>query len=162
VASEYEQPSTPTVTLRDIWNPRDNKLDDMKLPLMVAATLFQTAQSQGNTAVYDMIYLALALRDGQVSHDEANRLWGAAMVIFNTFKAKYHNSREMALDASYEFLRTGYMNREEVAQFASRILGAEVGAEAWRKAVKKWATEQGKPELQLPRGRPSRDNRNTG
>lgn len=68
--------------------------------------------------------------------------------------------RQAALRASYDMLQRGEWTRAKAAEHAKWMLGKEIETEAWRKAVNKWAKEQGKPELKLPHGRPSKENRN--
>jgi transglutaminase-like putative cysteine protease len=67
---------------------------------------------------------------------------------------------EYLLSYSYYMLSVKYMTRPRVAEIASTILGRPITPEAWRKAVNKWAHENGMPKLDLPHGRPSKKNRN--
>ncbi len=66
---------------------------------------------------------------------------------------------ETALWYSYELLSRQKTTRTRVARLASHLLGRPITAEAWRKAVNKWASEKGMPPLGLPPGRPQK-NRN--
>ena len=72
------------------------------------------------------------------------------------------DKRDQALLVSYNQLQSGDWTRPRAAQFAQWLLGKTIEPEAWRKAVNKWAKEQGKPELKLPHGRPTKKNRNIG
>ncbi len=68
--------------------------------------------------------------------------------------------RQEALSNSYDMLRRGEWTRSKAAEHAEWMLGKAIDPEAWRKAVNKWADENGKPRLDLPHGRPSKKNRN--
>ena len=158
MTSEYELPSTPTITF-SVWLPHDDKLEmaDLTLPLFVALSLYQVVQTGGPRAVYDMFYLAVALRDGMVPHHvDVNRLWGTAKEISNMLELKFRNNEEFLLDASYNLLKAKRLTREEVADLAKRFLGKEITTNAWRKKTDRWAELQNLPPLGQTKRRPRR------
>ncbi len=65
-------------------------------------------------------------------------------------------TREQILEASYELLREHKISRAQAADLATDVLQKQINTEAWRKAVDKWASDHGKPPVELPRGRPAK------
>ncbi len=64
--------------------------------------------------------------------------------------------RDGILEMTYELLREGKISRGNAAVLASDFLGKKINADAWRKAVDKWAGDNHKPAIDLPRGRPGK------
>lgn len=65
-------------------------------------------------------------------------------------------SRDKLLEVSYELLRERKINRAQAAILASDVLQKKVKTDTWRKAVDKWASDDGRPPVELPRGRPGK------
>ncbi len=65
---------------------------------------------------------------------------------------------DAVIEYCYDRLARRQTNRHRAAEFASRVLGYEINAEAWRKRVDRWAKERGLPKIDLPAGRPKTKN----
>ncbi len=63
-------------------------------------------------------------------------------------------TRDRLLEETYKLLSERKINRNTAATIAQDVLQEKISADAWRKAVDKWALDNGKPKLDLPHGRP--------
>jgi len=120
---------------------------------------YETIKERGIDQAHQMAVLSVKAIAGSVSEDQESRLRHLLEII--EWRAELSTDRkEQALLTSYNLLQSRDWDRARAARFARWLLGKEIEPEAWRKAVNKWAKEQGKPELKLPHGRPSKRNRN--
>ncbi len=65
-------------------------------------------------------------------------------------------NRDMLLEETYKLLSERKISRNTAATIAQDVLQENISADAWRKAVDKWALDNGKPKLDLPHGRPTK------
>lgn len=72
------------------------------------------------------------------------------------FNAALRIRRENLLEETYKLLSEGKLNRVNAAKLVQDVLQENISVDAWRKAVDKWASDNGKPKLDLPHGRRSR------
>jgi hypothetical protein len=147
----------------DVPNHATGGEDRVFLDGATALELHELAERAGAEQAYQLFRFAatVAVRPWTDQHEQELRQ------VFDTILADIeHRIRnlpdpeEQALWFSYELLRQQKTTRPRAARLASTILGRPITPEAWRKAVNKWAHENGMPKLDLPHGRPSKKNRN--
>ena len=122
---------------------------------------YETIQKMGVDQAHRMAILTAEVIAGHLTEQEQARLRD----VLESIKWRgglSKDRRTQALSVSYDMLQKGEWTRSRAAELARWLLGNDVEPEAWRKAVNKWAKEQGKPELKLPHGRPTKKNRNIG
>ena len=95
----------------------------------------------------------LAQDNAALTNEDSQRL---RRVFHRLHDAALRLGRDTALQLTYELLRAGSITRAQAAVIASDILGKEIKESTWRTAVDQWANDQGLPQLDLPRGRPTK------
>ena len=137
------------------------------IPAQTLARFRRTGEKAGWDAAANLIgYGARLQRDLDAQKADAPD-GGAALAIEDArriadvcqylYRAIRYLRRDVVLEMTYERLRAGVINREQAALLASDALGTKIAESTWRTAVDDWATEQGLPPLELPRGRPPKN-----
>lgn len=133
--------------------------DRVFLDGVTALELHDLAERAGNEQAYQIFRFAasvVARRWTEKHEQELRQTFAAILADIEQRIKNLPDPEEQALWFSYELLRQQKTTRPRAARFASHLLGRTVTAEAWRKAVNKWADQNDMPPLDLPHGRPSK------
>ncbi len=148
------------IDAREVGGPR------VKIPTRLMALFRLTGRTVGWESALSLLLLGAAIQktadlqnaeleqeQAELSPDDINLLTG----VFNELRrAAYQLNEHNVLEMTYELLHASKISRGNAAVLASDILGKKINPDAWRKAVDKWARDNHKPPVDLPRGRPSR------
>ena len=148
----------------DIPNHTTGAEDRIFLDGVIALELHQLVECAGVEQAYQLFRFAatVAVRPWTDQYEqELRQTFETILVDIEHRIRNLPDPEEQALWFSYELLRQQKTTRPRAARFASQLLGRTITAEAWRKAVNKWALENEMPDLGLPPGRPVKKNRNS-
>ena len=170
--SDEEQTEGPLGVHISVIGPHETggtiRIDDPQgsgMTITVDTRTMRLIQLTGTTVSWDAVSAILTLgavlqkgaSDGGVDLIADNR-----SKLRDVYRTLYHAAhlvtRETALEASYELLREGKISRAKAAVLASDVLRKEIKTDTWRKAVDKWAADNSRPPVELPRGRPGKRN----
>ena len=147
-----------------VTDPETSESWYLDLGYEVCATLLELIRTRSISLAVNIALssAAMAHRGFRNVPDSAHQNITAALSTLETHRQEFTTLNDHMLSYSYHMLRNQAWRRERAAEVASIILGRTINAEAWRKAVNKWAEKKGLPELDLPHGRPLKKNRNYG
>jgi hypothetical protein len=155
------QHKSPTVAVKIGSFPRYRsvepgtvELGTLTPPIDRLANLYRIVQDIGMQAIYDLVYLVLAIEDEAVNEEKQLQIGFRLEFIYNTLGSVFSSPEDMLLNFSYALLQTRQITREYAASMASRALGREMSTTAWRKRVDRYAEAQGLPPLGQTKRRP--------
>ncbi len=147
----------PTLGI-DLRHPIEGWIIGRTLEATVFWSWYETIKKWGADHAYEMAVQSALMGRSGLTDDERTYLRRWIQTI--AWNGDQRPDKETwARRLSYNMLASGDWTRHTAARFASNMLGKKIEESVWRKAVNKWASENGKPQLNLPRGRPAKKNR---